>query len=470
LDGVGLLDAVDVEPGRDPNEPLIGVNLAGRYQVRRVVAQGGMGRVYESLDLQVGRRLALKVLHRHVTHDKVAIERFKREYEVSQRLPHEHIVEVFDFLMVDHSTYVIVMDYLDGEALRALLSREGTVPPARLIRMFSQIAIGLDEAHRRQFVHRDIKPDNVFLCGTHDGDVVKLLDFGSVKDTSEGAIKLTMMGTTVGSPFYMSPEQAQGLDTLDFRTDVWALAAIGYEALTGAVPFFGKNGPSILLSILADDPEPASKVAEARQVPIPIPSAVDDVFFDAFVKDPAKRVASVGLLVDELGRAYGLAGSHRQWAYTPVDSLENSIELTLAALVRAKGVRAIEEREPFAVPPQGEPVQCEPVQCEPVQREPVQREPVQCEPVQREPVLCEPVQREPVQCEPVHREPVHRECVVGVEPGGGVPVLTAHVQGFTTGELGALGIPKKMPVGLIVSVIVAAALVLVAIAAVVFVL
>src|SRR6185369_3359782 len=104
--------------------------------------------------------------------------------------------------------------------------REKTITPGRLVHMVSQVALGLDPAHQKHLIHRDLKPDNIFLCGTREGDVAKLLDFGSVKDKSVGAKKLTVMGTTIGSPYYMAPEQAQGLETLDHRADVWAIAAI----------------------------------------------------------------------------------------------------------------------------------------------------------------------------------------------------------------------------------------------------
>ena len=117
------------------------------------------------------------------------------------------------------------------------------IAPARLVRMLAQAAFALDAAHAMKLVHRDLKPDNLFLCQTREGDIVKVLDFGSVKDKGESAKKLTVLGTTIGSPFYMAPEQAQGLDTLDHRADVWALAAIAYECLTAHVPFSGKQRP-----------------------------------------------------------------------------------------------------------------------------------------------------------------------------------------------------------------------------------
>ncbi|HSY21494.1 MAG TPA: serine/threonine-protein kinase, partial [Polyangiaceae bacterium] len=227
-DGTALLTAslAPVAPSADDSR--IGTRLANRYEIRRIVADGGMGRVYEGIDRQTDSRIALKVLHDHVSKDEVALERFKREYEISALLPHEHIVEVRDFQRDEASkTWLLIMEFLDGEELRYVLKREGVLPPERIIRMMSQVAIGLDEAHARGFVHRDLKPDNLFLCGTREGDVVKLLDFGSAKVTATPSTKkLTVLGTTIGSPYYMAPEQAQGLETLDPRADIFALAAV----------------------------------------------------------------------------------------------------------------------------------------------------------------------------------------------------------------------------------------------------
>jgi serine/threonine protein kinase len=298
-----------------------------RYQVRRVVADGGMGRVYQALDLQDKSGVAIKVLHPDVSRDAVAVERFKREYEVSKLLPHEHIVDVRDFQETEDKSYALVMEYLEGEELRTLIKRDKRLPPERIVRMLAQVAIGLDSAHRQRLVHRDLKPDNIFLCGTREGDVVKLLDFGSVKDKGSMAKKLTVVGTTIGSPFYMAPEQAQGLDTLDARADVWALAAITYECITGSVPFQGVNGPSILLSILTKDPIPPTQAGKDSAVPIP--STIDDLMEVALAKNPNIRTRSVGEFADALGHAYGLAGSHMDWAYTPQATLAQMIQTTL---------------------------------------------------------------------------------------------------------------------------------------------
>jgi serine/threonine protein kinase len=333
VDGAQLSSATQVPVLADDQDARIGQLLCNRYQVRRVVADGGMGRVYEALDMQQRRNVALKVLHPDVAGDQVAVERFKREFEVSKQLPHDHIVEVLDFQPTNDGSFALVMEYLYGEELRATLKREGTISPARMIRMLSQVAIGLDGAHARKLVHRDLKPDNLFLCQTSEGDTVKLLDFGSVKDKGESAKKLTVLGTTIGSPFYMAPEQAQGLETLDHRADVWALAAIIYESVVGSVPFVGVNGPSILLEILTKEPKAPSQAALGAKHAVP--PTLDRVMTHAFKKQPGQRIGSVGLLADAVGAAYGLSGTHQQWAKVSEAELTSHITAKLPELMAA---------------------------------------------------------------------------------------------------------------------------------------
>ncbi|HYQ16109.1 MAG TPA: protein kinase [Polyangiaceae bacterium] len=317
----------------DDQDARIGQVVCNRYQVRRVVADGGMGRVYEALDMQERRNVALKVLHPDVASDQVAVERFKREFEVSKLLPHDHIVEVLDFQPTSDGSFALAMEFLYGEELRATLKREQTLAPGRMIRMLSQVAIGLDGAHARKLVHRDLKPDNLFLCQTSEGDTVKLLDFGSVKDKGETAKKLTVLGTTIGSPYYMAPEQAQGLDTLDHRADVWALAAIIYESVVGTVPFMGINGPSILLEILTKDPKPPSVAVQSPKHPVP--PTLDRVMTHAFKKQAAQRIGSVGALADAVGQAYGLSETHREWAKASEADLSARIAAKLPELMKA---------------------------------------------------------------------------------------------------------------------------------------
>jgi serine/threonine-protein kinase len=272
-----------------------------------------MARVYEALDEQHSSQVAVKVLHPECARDSIAVERFRREYQVGSQLRHRNIVHVFDFEPTDDGSYMLVMEFLVGEELRSLLRRESVLAPARLVRMLSQAALAMDFAHHGRWVHRDLKPDNLFLCQTAEGDIVKILDFGSVKDTKTGAKQLTVMGTTIGSPFYMSPEQAQALPTLDHRTDVWALAAMCYEAVTGRVPFSGPNGPSILMKILGEEPARVSR----NTAPGGADAELDRALRCGLAKDPLERTPTAGALADEIGRALGLEGDHTEWAWTP---------------------------------------------------------------------------------------------------------------------------------------------------------
>ena len=350
-DGTALTAASMAPVAPSADDPRLGTRLGGRYEIRRVVADGGMGRVYEGIDKQTDTRVAIKVLHEDVSRDEVALERFKREYEISALLPHEHIVQVLDFQrdMVS-STWLLAMEFLDGEELRYVLKREKVLPSERLVRMLSQVAIGLDEAHARNFIHRDLKPDNIFLCGTREGDNVKLLDFGSVKDQSgSNRKKLTVLGTTIGSPYYMSPEQAQGLESIDARADVFALAAVIYECVTGEVPFTGNNGPSILLAIMTKDPVPPSvKAATAKH---PVPPSLDDVLEAALAKNASIRTKTVGAFADAVGRAYGLDGDHLQWAATPQQELGRQIAASLSRIMAPKIAALDVAGDPFAAPP-----------------------------------------------------------------------------------------------------------------------
>ncbi len=337
IDGQKLTPVADATVPTDPSDKRLGTTLCeGRYQIWRTVADGGMGRVYQAIDNKENRSVALKILHSDVAMDSVAVARFKREFECSAALPHDYIVEVLAFEKTEDGSFALVMEYLEGEELRMLLKREKVLSPERLVRMLSQTAIGLAEAHKRKIVHRDLKPDNVFLCGASEGDRSKILDFGSVRDNSAGAKKLTVMGTTIGSPYYMAPEQAQALPSLDHRADVWSMAAIAYECLTGTVPFLGSNGPMILLAILSEEPRPPSEVGAMHRVP----KTLDAVMDDALAKNPDIRLPSVGALADRIGHAFGLEGDHAEWATTPQEELAARIR----AGVRGAVARYEEER------------------------------------------------------------------------------------------------------------------------------
>ncbi len=322
FDGAKLTSASLAPPAPQGDDPLIGRMLGGSCEVRRLVADGGMGRVYQGIDRARNERIAIKVLHPQVAKDDVARARFQREYEISASLPHDHIIAVHDFKFDDAvGSWFLSMEFLEGEELRAHLEREKVVTPARLVRMFSQMAIGLDEAHKRSFVHRDLKPENIFLCGTRDGDLVKVLDFGSVRVNKGDVKKLTAMGTTIGTAFYMAPEQASGAQNLDGRADVFACGAIAYECLTGKRPFDGPNGPQVLMAILMNDPQLPSQVL-ARVGGSALPPGVDDAIERALAKKPEIRTKTVGAFATDLGRGFGLEGDFREWAKASLADLE----------------------------------------------------------------------------------------------------------------------------------------------------
>jgi serine/threonine protein kinase len=328
VDGTSLRPLAEAPLPRDGEDARVGATLCqGRYVVYRRVADGGMGRVYQAYDQQADRSVAMKVLHASVADDEVALERFRREYELSRQLPHDHIVEVLAHEKTEDGTVAIVMEYLEGEELRTTLTREKHLPPGDVVRLVSQIAMGLEAPHARKIVHRDLKPENVFMCESDrfEGQVVKILDFGSVRDNSEGAKKLTVLGTTIGSPFYMSPEQAQGLRSLDHRADVWSVSAIAYEALTGKMPFRGANQQEILGAILMKDPDPPSVAGKAYGVP----PMLDEILELGLTKDAALRLPSVAALADRVCAAYGLEGTHADWAYVPARDLAKTIEKEL---------------------------------------------------------------------------------------------------------------------------------------------
>ncbi len=330
IEGQTLESTETLRAEPDPDDPRVGTFVCyGRYEIWRIVADGAMGRVYQALDHARKRIVALKVLHTRIAEDQIALARFHREFEISARIAHQHVVEIYAFELDPDGNRVLAMEYLEGEALRQLLKRQRVLPPERVVRMLAQLAKGLKVAHELELVHRDLKPDNIFLSASRDGDFVKILDFGSLRDNSLGAKRITMVGTTIGSPFYMSPEQAQGSAELDHRADVWSVAAMAYEALTGKVPFEGVGDGEILHSIITRPHRLPSDVGKAQGVP----RAVDKVMDDALAKLPSKRIESVAELVDRIGHVYGLEGGYEDWANMPEAELREQLRIARIARV-----------------------------------------------------------------------------------------------------------------------------------------
>ncbi len=292
---------------QDPadHDPRLG-KLLGEYIIAARVADGGMGRVYEGRHPETKARVAVKVLHDNIALDTVAVERFKREFETAGEVDHGNVVKVLDFGQTDDASYFLTMEYLDGLELSQELESIGTFSPARILRIMGQLAEGLDHAHSFGVIHRDLKPDNIFLCRSDEGDVVKLLDFGSVKLQMETGQKLTAIGTTLGSPYYMSPEQAMGKLDVDQRTDVFAVAAIAWEMATGKIAFEGGSVAEILTKIVGEDPPSALALNDA------LPPQFDATINRGVAKDKTLRPGSVSGFVESLFAAFGLdAKAHK---------------------------------------------------------------------------------------------------------------------------------------------------------------
>jgi serine/threonine-protein kinase len=247
-----------------------------------------MGAVYEATHLRLPKRFAIKFLQRDLPKDKEAFARFQREAEIASSLGNRHIAEVVDFnAMTDGAPYM-VMEYLEGEDLSTRLHTSGRLPLERAVDLCGQIVSGLGAAHKRGIVHRDLKPENIFLCSSDDGtDFVKLLDFGISK--IRGAQKtMTNDMTMLGTPAYMSPEQARGdVRNIDERTDVYALGSVMYEVLAGRPAFDGESVYAILMKIISEMPEALSGVVPD------MPPEVDAVIRRALAKDPAQRTPNV---------------------------------------------------------------------------------------------------------------------------------------------------------------------------------
>jgi serine/threonine protein kinase len=272
------------------------------------VADGAMGRVYEGRHAQTKARVAIKVLHDQVARDRVAVERFKREFETAQELDSPYIVHVLEFGATPDGSWFLTMEFLEGEELSKAIARGKPLALPRIVRALCQIGLALEHAHSYGFIHRDLKPDNVFLCATQAGAQVRILDFGSVKLQVETGVKLTALGTTLGSPCYMSPEQATGAADVDQQSDVFALGSILYEMLTAKVAFDAPTVAMILLRILNQQPAPASSHNPA------VSPAMEAVLKRALEKDKEERFPTARALAESFAAAVGLPGKCDEWA------------------------------------------------------------------------------------------------------------------------------------------------------------
>ena len=273
-------DAVPLEDAVSDDDAMLGQLLSGTYEIVRVIGEGGMGRVYEARHTRLAnKRFAIKMLHLELARQAEVVTRFQREAEAASVLTHPNVVGVFDVNTAPDGRPYIVAELLEGEQFGEHLDRRGKLTVAEAIPVVRAVCTALTLAHENGIIHRDVKPENVFLLGGAGG--VKVLDFG-ISKISEQSQNLTKTGMVMGTPDYMAPEQARG-DRVDARADVYAVGAILYRALTGRKPFEGLDPMATLTAALVQEPPRPSSLEPS------IPIALEMVIQHAMAKDPRER-------------------------------------------------------------------------------------------------------------------------------------------------------------------------------------
>lgn len=247
------------ELGASADDPRIGMVLQDRYRVVRKIGEGGMGSVYEGEHVLIRRRVAIKCLHAQLATNPEIVARFHREAHAATSIGQQNIVEVTDMGRFDDGSVFMVLEYLDGRDWSHDIDTTGAQPLSKVIHIMDQVCDALTAAHAKGIIHRDLKPENIFLVQRgNDPDFVKVLDFGisKFKDAAGPGSSMTQTGTTLGTPYYMAPEQAQGKKGIDPRADLYSLGVILFQALTGQYPFDDESYPMLVLKICTEPPPP----------------------------------------------------------------------------------------------------------------------------------------------------------------------------------------------------------------------
>jgi len=281
--------------------------VAGKYEVVRLIGRGGMGAVWEGRHVTLGTRVAIKFIDQEYAESKEARVRFETEARAAAALQSKHAIQIYDHGVTDDGRPYMVMEMLGGEPLDERIDRLGRISLQETARILGQVCRALQRAHEAGIIHRDLKPENIFLVRTQDDDdeIAKVLDFGIAKIKAapgeQGLSSSTKTGAVLGTPYYMAPEQARGLRTIDYRADLWSLGIIAYKCVTGTLPFEGESVGDLLVKICTSPPPVPSLAVPG------LPPAFDAWFARTMEREPMNRFTSATELADTLALAAGVS-------------------------------------------------------------------------------------------------------------------------------------------------------------------